>query len=266
MRFAGHWLVLLLVGACTESPAPRERTALDPVEPGREVDAAMPPARDAAVPSDALTSAAGERDGGAGTIGDAAFDASESVADAALAAPAELDAATHSLADAASHLDAAPTVCAIAVDDTGLPGVRMRIEGSRCRFRSGEGGSFRYQVELARPIAYRVADGFGSCGFCGGYGADPAALVRATVGSADVRYCATCDEGCCPPDREASHQLAAGTTEGSLEWPGREWNGPSDTSSPLGPAFPPGSYAVKVELRVPGVGTASAQLPIVVLP
>lgn len=264
MRFAGSWLLLLLVGACTEAAAPRERTTLEPVEPGREVDAALSASRDAATLPDPPGSPPGEHDGGAELAGDGALDAGESARDAAL--PAEADAATNSVADAATQVDASAMVCAIAVDDTGLAGVRIRIEGSRCTFRSGEGGSFRYHVELTRPVAYVVAAGFGSCGSCAVYGADPAALVRATVESDDVRYCASCDVGCCPPDREGRHELAGGTTKGTLEWPGREWNGPSDTSMPLGPAFPPGSYAVKVALRVPGIGTASAHLPIVVLP
>lgn len=58
--------------------------------------------------------------------------------------------------------------------------------------------------------------------------------------------------------------LAPGRYEGTFDWPGRQWDGPSDTGNPLGDPFPAGDYAVHASLGLPGLGAVDAALPIVV--
>ncbi|HEX7476182.1 MAG TPA: hypothetical protein VF331_00100 [Polyangiales bacterium] len=78
-----------------------------------------------------------------------------------------------------------------------------------------------------------------------------------------MQYC-ECDGGCCPPNKSASYTLDAKTVDGTIDWPGLQWQGASDTNTPYGPPFPPGRYFVMVSLDVPGVGVAMAGLPITV--
>jgi hypothetical protein len=47
--------------------------------------------------------------------------------------------------------------------------------------------------------------------------------------------------------------LPAGLTRATFRWDGRSWEGPSDTGNPEGPAFPAGSY----NLRISAVGTVN---------
>ena len=154
--------------------------------------------------------------------------------------------------------------CAVESSDGGIPGVTIQVEGDRCSFRYGQGGAFRYRVTLDRALPYSVALG-SSCGFCGKYGSDAESLVRATVlGSSGASYCASCDVGCCPPDRAGSYALSPQSLNGTLDWPAKSWNGPSDTSAPLGASFPPGASSVIVSLVLPDGRRAAATLPITI--
>ncbi len=167
--------------------------------------------------------------------------------------------------DAASEDDSgAPTPslpCSVEIEDPQLPGVRLRVEGDRCRVRTATEHEFRYSLEIDAAIAYTAPDSGGSCGRCGGYGSDPRALVDSSIGAGDVWYC-VCDVGCCPPTTWSAQMLEAGVFTGAIVWPGREWNGPSDTDEPLGPPFPAGDYDVSVTFAVPGIGSMTARLPI----
>ncbi len=155
-----------------------------------------------------------------------------------------------------------PNACSVDATDPSLPGVTLHVEADACTFDEGEGGVFRYRLTLPSPIDFAV-DTFPGCGACAAYSSDPASLLGFVVGSGLVRYC-RCDEGCCAPQEPASYTIAAGTVEGSFEWPGRTWNGPSDTDNPLGDPFPPGDYPVTVTFAVPGGGSVEAVLPIIV--
>jgi hypothetical protein len=165
------------------------------------------------------------------------------------------------LAQCESACDVPPsTPCAIDVEDPQLPGVRLHVEGDRCRVQTGREHEFRYRLELDDPIDYTVPESSG-CGYCGGYGDDPLALVQYSIGAGDIRYC-MCDVGCCAPDTARSETLAAGTFEQVIVWPGRQWDGPSDTDEPLGAPFPEGDYDVSVTFEVPSLGSITARLPI----
>lgn len=158
-------------------------------------------------------------------------------------------------------LEDAPKGCSVAATSPDLPGLTVHVEADRCRIPVGEGETFRYLIEVQQGIAYTAVDSQGGCGRCGGYTSDPLSLTEATVGEGPVDYC-ECDVGCCPPTEATPQLLALGSYVDSLQWPGRQWQGPSDTDQPLGPAFPVGSYAAEVKVDVPGVGAVIARLPI----
>lgn len=153
------------------------------------------------------------------------------------------------------------TECQVEATDPSLPGVRVRIEGDRCRLPIEQMHAFRYSVQLDEAITYTAPGSGGACGRCGGYTTDPLSLLDYAIEGGGHRYC-ECDVGCCPPTTPVERTLQTGTFERELEWSGYEWNGPSDTNAPVGPPFPPGGYAVRVSFAVPDVGTITAVLPI----
>ena len=154
--------------------------------------------------------------------------------------------------------------CSVSAVDASLPGVRLEVGASRCRLMRGRSQIFSYVVEVDAPITYRVPDSNGACGRCQGYTRDPLTLIDYTIGDDSVQYC-ECDRGCCAPTTPASVTLRTGRFEGSIPWGGSQWQGPSDTSAPLGDPFPAGEYHVEVAFRVPGVGAVIARLPIEVV-
>jgi hypothetical protein len=160
--------------------------------------------------------------------------------------------------------DASSSVpCHSDTSNSGIPGVSIHIEGDRCTFAYGQGGSFRYRVAVERVLPYHVAAS-NSCGFCGKYSSDAQSLVLAIVVGNDGQYCATCDVGCCPPDNEGSYELGIQTLTGTLEWPAQIWNGPSDTFARPGAFFAKGQATVSVALTLPGGGMAFGKLPITI--
>lgn len=204
--------------------------------------------------------------GGAGGSGSMPMDASTSdssapqpAPDAAVDGQSDEDAAT--VADASADAATPPLPCSIDVEDPALPGVRLHVEGDRCRVQSGQEHEFRYTLELDAPIAYTAPDSGGGCSRCGGYGDDPLALIDFSIGADQTWYC-LCDVGCCPPTTSSMHTLLTGTFTDVIVWPGRAWNGPSDTDEPLGAPFPAGDYDVSVTFAVPGIGSVTARLPI----
>lgn len=226
----GYCLSMLGLLACTTSAAPSGADA------GRTRDAG----RDAAARSD----------GGSAADSSNATDGSSLQHDASADASAAADAATHP--------------CSVDATDPSLPGVSVHVEADRCNFKSGQAAQFRYRVTLTQSIPYTAPASQG-CGSCSPYSADASARISYTIGnsSGSVRYC-ICDTGCCAPNASAAFTLAPKTVNGTIDWPGRQWQGPSDTANPYGAAFPPGSYDVSVGMSVPGVGGTTAKLPITV--
>jgi hypothetical protein len=156
----------------------------------------------------------------------------------------------------------AATPCMTSASSDSLPGVKIEIEAPRCNFAVGQGGEFRWQVTVDEPIAYQTEASQG-CGACKAWGGEVASLVSYRIGDNDVHYC-ECDVGCCVPDTSMAYTLKAGSAEGVVRWPGKRWNGPSDTQNKPEGTFPAGSYDVDITLALPGAGTLTAKLPIVV--
>lgn len=147
------------------------------------------------------------------------------------------------------------TDCAVAATDVSLPGVTVRLEGDRCIFESGEGGTFRYAIEVEEPIAFTQEPSAG-CYECA------RSLVSTSIGE-DLVYYDESDTSCCTPFDGGPQTLPATPIIGTIAWPGVQWHG-LDWGPALGPPFPPGEYFVRVSILLTGTGIVIAELPIVV--
>ena len=160
--------------------------------------------------------------------------------------------------------DALRSPCEVDATDPSLPGVRIHLEGDSCVVTTGVGGTFRYHIEVDAPVDYQIPDSGGGCSsWCWSADADVSTLTTYTVTTTTAHYC-LCDNGCCDPGTGPA-QLAAGSADGTINWPGFQWDGPSDFGAPLGDPFPVGRSEVQVSLDLPGAGTVTARLPIQVI-
>jgi len=80
----------------------------------------------------------------------------------------------------------------------------------------------------------------------------PIELTNWDIGERNVRYCDYCSHGGTNAEEMVPVEVALprGTFTRTLEWPGRQWLGPGDTSppTPLGAEFPAGSYKLNARL------------------
>lgn len=158
-----------------------------------------------------------------------------------------------------------PEPCEVTITDESLPGVSVHLEADTCAVFAGEGAQFRYRVELTQPLDFTTESSEGSCGLCGD-ASDPETWTRFSITGGEHVYCPECDVGCCPPTDAVETLLETQTIEGTIDWPGLEWNGPSDTGAEPAGEFSPGDYAATLTVSLPGVGEVSATLPILVRP
>lgn len=154
-----------------------------------------------------------------------------------------------------------PQPCFIDATDESLPGVTIHLEADTCEFSSGQGGQFRYTVTLNQSLDFTTESSGGGCGLCWSE-SDPATWIDFRISGNQLQYCPECDVGCCPPTEPTESSLDAGSVEDTVDWPGLQWSGPSDTGNVPSGEFPPGSYAATVTLAVPGLGQVVAELPI----
>lgn len=105
------------------------------------------------------------------------------------------------------------------------------------------GMMFAWDVVVAKDIANVVPapQDAGQCGRPGKSG-----LITFYRLSGNGQSYAISDTGLCPGTSETPLQVQAGAHQESFEWQGRNWGGPSDTSNPVGPPFPPGEYRLQV--------------------
>ncbi len=61
--------------------------------------------------------------------------------------------------------------------------------------------------------------------------------------------------GLCPPGPLSAIPLPKGRYQGSFDWDGVNWGGPSDTGEPKGPAFPPGKHTLSVSTAGEAAGS-----------
>jgi hypothetical protein len=83
---------------------------------------------------------------------------------------------------------------------------------------------------------------------CKGPSPDNGLITSFEIAGGTNRYC-FCDNGFrCVPDPPLHHTTAKqGIYDGKIVWYGDNWNGPSDTTVPYGPPFPPGTYTLTVK-------------------
>jgi len=126
-------------------------------------------------------------------------------------------------------------------------GIKIEFPKQACTFslaQAAAGIDLAYQVVVENDVSEMVPTGQSSCPAPG-----PSGLyVFERVSGAGQSYC-ICDTGLCPAPPSTPVVIAQGTTSGTFSWDGTNWNGPSDTGNPKGPAFPPGKYTVVVSAK-----------------
>lgn len=155
-----------------------------------------------------------------------------------------------------------PEPCYVDATAPGLPGVSVHLETDDCSFVVGVGGEFRYTVTLNQSFDFTTESSGNGCGLCGGV-TDPQTWTQFVIAGDGLSYCPECDVGCCPAQAVAT-SVDAQTIEGTIEWPGLEWNGPSDTQAQPEGEFPAGNYSASLTFALPGIGEVVARLPITV--
>lgn len=134
----------------------------------------------------------------------------------------------------------APVACTATVATT-LPGITAHVKNERCDFtlaQAAAGIELAYEIVIANdlPPLFPTA-------YVTGERALPL-LLFGTIEGQGQKYC-ICDTG--PGVAQMSElNVTAGTYPTSYAWDGRNWQGPSDTPSPKGAAFPPGTYTLKL--------------------
>lgn len=166
-----------------------------------------------------------------------------------------------------------------------LPHVRIELHPDGCVLTLSKNAALTipYTVTVDQPV-----EGFVPAALYP-YGAEVANLeVRESVSGTGQHYC-VCDKGLprwgCPASDGGIDErgystgaacgevtIPAGTWSRTFTWTGHNWNGPSDTMNPLGAAFPPGVYDLKITTSpgsVADAGTglaATATLRVAVVP
>lgn len=152
--------------------------------------------------------------------------------------------------------------CEVTASDETLPGVSVHLEADDCTFVIGKGGQFRYRIELEQSLDFTTEASQG-CGLCGEV-TEPQTWTKFVIAGDGLSYCPECDVGCCPSTQPMATSLDMQVIEGTVDWPGLEWNGPSDTLNVPEGEFPAGSYDATLRFGLPGVGEVVATLPIIV--
>lgn len=146
--------------------------------------------------------------------------------------------------------DAAPPPCPADVSST-LDGVRIEMPDQPCTFTLAEaaaGIDFLYDVVVDSQV-----DGVTYTRGC--FEPGPSGLVTSeVVAGGGQRYC-VCDVGLCMSTMEM-RDLPAGAHRSTFHWEGRNWEGPSDTGMPMGPAFPVGDYTLEITSSGMHAGTS----------
>jgi hypothetical protein len=129
--------------------------------------------------------------------------------------------------------------------------VRFEFPMQRCRFTKAEaaaGISFLYDVVVEAAESSFVQSEPPTGQTCASPKTGAELYVFEQISGNGKTYC-ECDRGNC---LRGSSKVGAKAGRSSLTfpWDGREWQGPSDTGNPKGPAFPPGEYTFNVKSTV----------------
>lgn len=129
-----------------------------------------------------------------------------------------------------------------------IPGVRIDVSLPSCRISRAraleEGVTFTYTVTVEDTLEL-VPDNLPGAGCV--TPDDNGVQVLARIDGQGGSYC-ECDFGRCPGPEPVPVTLQEGAHTYELSWPGRSWNGPSDTGMPLGDPFELGVYLLDVRV------------------
>ena len=131
---------------------------------------------------------------------------------------------------------------------TELPGVSFDFSGVPDTITLAEAAAgvlFRYSVLIEENLHGVISFPL-DAGGCADPGVSGLKVLEVISGGGQM-YC-LCDTGLCGPQIEPM-DLVEGSYKAAFEWTGRNWSGPSDTSNPMGPPFPPGRYLFEVRAR-----------------
>ena len=169
----------------------------------------------------------------AGGEGSAAGDASTSAPD-----EGETEAA-----DAADDTTDVPDVDCETTLESDLPGVTIEIDAA-CAYSLAEA-----QAGLDTPYTVAIAEALAGVDSGDECQQTPAGSIRVRwriEGGNGQRHC-QCDIGPCGEYTPMPTDLVVGETMRQFSWAAFDWDGPSDTGVPYGPAFAPGEYTIVVE-------------------
>lgn len=152
-------------------------------------------------------------------------------------------------------------------------GVTLRIELEQCAFTSQElaaGVTLGYTVVLEDHGTYVWSKPL-DAGRCDQPGASGLRVQERIQG--DGQQWCVCDTGLCMDPVRVDQLLVDGTYQDTIQWDGRNWQGPSDTGNTPGDRFPPGDYLFVVRAAgffgdAPGVNALwdiTATAPVYVL-
>jgi hypothetical protein len=130
-----------------------------------------------------------------------------------------------------------------------LPGVELRFTDESCTFTQAQvaaGIAINYQLIVAENLTDIFVEPL-DIGRCQKPDPQHGLIVSFVIEGGRERNC-LCDTAFCGVARIRSGSKP-GTYPGAVNWDGRNWAGPSDVSSPKGPAFPPGTYVVMVRAQ-----------------
>ena len=132
---------------------------------------------------------------------------------------------------------------------SGLPGVKIEFTGTTCQWLVSEalaGIEIPYQVVVDADVTF-VKPQPQDAGGCGQPGASGLIVFEQLKGGQEV-YC-ICDTGLCQGPSDTPVTLKKGTYPGKFSWDGKNWQGPSDTGTAEGKAFPAGKYTLTVSAK-----------------
>jgi hypothetical protein len=149
--------------------------------------------------------------------------------------------------------DVVPDVVALPCVPTytgAIPGASLDLSKTPCNFSisaSKDGFALPYTVTVTESVMLRDFGNSGKCQAAPGHiygGISPWERVDGN----EQTWC-LCDTGMCfsaPPVPFVA--TVPGKYDVGFGWDGKNWQGPSDTSSPIGAAFPPGQYLFRVKV------------------
>lgn len=139
-----------------------------------------------------------------------------------------------------------------------LGGMQITLDTPSCTMQSGTGALLDYTIVTTSAIAFQ----YGPHGACIPTStSDPSSFVTAEVTGSGGEYCPTCDVGTCNEDQGEPVMIPAATYQGSLNFLGRQWDGPAGSGVPVGGPLPAGAYTARVLVSMP-VGQAEADLTV----